>query len=159
MRRPVEDELELRTRYTVMDRGELEQTLGFLLRAAWKEVSAEFNAFFRDADFTPALYTIMVLVDLNPGCNPGDLAKPMGISQNNLVAHIDELVERGFLTRNVHPRDRRVKMLNLTMAGEERLAELRRAHKRYERRIAERVGKEDMRQLLRLLRRLNGMPD
>lgn len=158
MRRAVEDEFELRTRYTKMQRGELEQTLGFLLRAAWKEVSAEFNAFFRDADFTPALYTIMVLVDLNPGCNPGDLAKPMGISQNNLVTHIDELVERGFLTRGVHPRDRRVKVLNLTSTGQERLADLRRAHKRYERSITDRVGKEDMGQLLRILRKFNAMP-
>jgi DNA-binding MarR family transcriptional regulator len=159
VRRPVEDEFELRNRYSTMERGELDQTVGFLLRAAWKEVSRQFNAFFREADFTPGLYTIMVLVDLNPGCNPGDLAKPMGISQNNLVAHVDELVERGFLTRSVHPRDRRVKVLNLTDHGKERLTELRKAHKLYEKRIAQQIGKDEMTQLLRILGKFEAVPD
>ena len=62
MRRAVEDEFELRTRYTTMHRGELEQTLGFLLRAAWKEVSAEFNAFFFYDYLTTEIYTTNVLI-------------------------------------------------------------------------------------------------
>jgi DNA-binding MarR family transcriptional regulator len=156
MRHRTESDLETRTRYEVMRRGELEQTVGFLLRAAWKELSRQFTFFFREYDFTPALYAIMVLVDLNPGCGAGDLAKPMGISQNNLVHLVDELVERGLLTKTPHPKDKRVKVLELTGKGAATLAQLRQAHKLYEKQALQALSAKDLKELKRILAYFEG---
>ncbi len=158
MQRRIDEEWEPRNRYASIELGEIQETIGFLLRAAWKDTSRQFNAFFREIDFTPALYTVMVLVDLNPGCGPGDLAKPMGITQNNLGPHIDELIERGYLKKATHPRDRRVKMLMLTESGKAELTKLRRRHKQYTRQIFDRLGKEDAAHLIRILSRFDAVP-
>jgi DNA-binding MarR family transcriptional regulator len=151
MRHRIESDLETRTKYEVMRRGELDQTVGFLLRAAWKELSRTFTFFFREYDFTPALYAIMILVELNPGCGAGDLAKPMGISQNNLVHLVDELVERGLLTKTTHSKDKRVKVLELTGKGMATLAQLRRAHKLYEKQALQALSTKDLKDLKRIL--------
>jgi DNA-binding MarR family transcriptional regulator len=51
--------------------------------------------------------------------SPKPLAKHMGITKATLSAVIDTLLERGYLNRDRHGRDRRRHLLTLTRAGEE----------------------------------------
>lgn len=47
----------------------------------------------------------------------GTLAEQMGLDRSNVTSVVDRLEERGLVTREAHPGDRRVKLLVLTDAG------------------------------------------
>lgn len=138
---------------------ELHGTVGFLLRAAWKESYRQFNLFFREYDFTSALYAVMVLVDRNPRCGVSPLAKALGIKQTNLVHLVNELIERKLLTRTTDPHDKRARALELTQNGIAQLKELRKVHQRYEKQCAQMLGENNMEQLRRILALFPIYPD
>jgi DNA-binding MarR family transcriptional regulator len=98
--------------------GDLDQTLGFLLSRAQQQVFRDFNERFADLEITPRLYSILMLIKINPGCRQTDIGVALGALQTNLVRRIDTLVDRGFVTRAADPEDRRGKVLRLTPAGE-----------------------------------------
>ncbi|MCW2367298.1 DNA-binding MarR family transcriptional regulator [Sphingobium sp. B7D2B] len=131
----------------------LEHTFGFLLHAAWRDASTTFNRFFAGTDMTPSAYSVLLLIHSNPGCAPGDLSEIMGITSNNMTRLLDDLVKRGFVAREVCEADRRVRLLRMTAAGTDFLAELRRCHDAYEAHFDARIGQERIAQLCELLRR------
>ena len=47
----------------------------------------------------------------------GTLAEQLGLDRSNVTSVVDRLEERGLVTRQAHPVDRRVKLLALTDAG------------------------------------------
>jgi DNA-binding MarR family transcriptional regulator len=102
-----------------LDMADLDQTLGFLLSRAQQQVFREFNDRFADLEITPRLYSILILIKVNPGCRQTDIGAALGALQTNLVRRIDVLVDRGLVTRAPDPNDRRAKVLRLTPAGEQ----------------------------------------
>ncbi len=102
-----------------LDMADLDQTLGFLLSRAQQQVFREFNERFADLEITPRLYSILILIKVNPGCRQTDIGAALGTLQTNLVRRIDILVDRGLVARAPDPVDRRGKVLRLTPAGEE----------------------------------------
>jgi len=106
-----------------LDMADLDQTLGFLLSRAQQQVFRDFNDRFADLGITPRLYSILILIKMNPGCRQTDIGAALGALQTNLVRRIDTLVDRGLVTRAPDPDDRRSKVLQLTAEGE-RLAAL-----------------------------------
>jgi DNA-binding MarR family transcriptional regulator len=101
-----------------LDMSDLDQTLGFLLSSAQRQVFRDFNERFADLEITPRLYSILILIKVNPGCRQTDIGAALGALQTNLVRRIDILVERGLVTRSADPGDRRVKVLSLTPEGQ-----------------------------------------
>ena len=65
--------------------------------------------------------SILSVVSANPEINQISLAKALGIDQGNLILQLNDLIERGLLTKVVPVGDRRVRCLKLTAAGEARL--------------------------------------
>jgi DNA-binding MarR family transcriptional regulator len=102
---------------------DLDHTLGFLLSSAQRQVFRDFNERFADLEITPRLYSILILIKVNPGCRQTDIGAALGALQTNLVRRIDILVERGLVTRSADRDDRRVKVLSLTPEGQ-RVAEI-----------------------------------
>jgi DNA-binding MarR family transcriptional regulator len=47
----------------------------------------------------------------------GALAEQLGLDRSNVTSIVDRLESGGFVTREAHPEDRRVKLLTLTPAG------------------------------------------
>jgi DNA-binding MarR family transcriptional regulator len=54
----------------------------------------------------------------------GTLAEQLGLDRSNVTSVVDRLEASGFVTREGHPEDRRVKLLALTDAGRHVRAEL-----------------------------------
>jgi Transcriptional regulators len=131
----------------------LEHTFGFLLHAAWRDALKAFNAFFAGTDMTPSAYAVLMLIQSNPGCAPGDLSEIMGITSNNMTRTLDDLVARKLAVRRVSDADRRVRLLYLTDAGVAFLKELRRRHAAYEAHFDEQIGAERIAALCDILRR------
>ena len=139
-------------RHRQIELATLTDTFGYLLRRAWRDVDRRFQHHFRTVDLTAPQFAIMILLDRNSYCTPGDLVQPMGISQNNLVGIVGDLIQRGYVRKDTHPDDRRARVLTLTPAGRDALQAAYAAHEAYTDEYADRIGPENLRELVRLLR-------
>jgi len=133
----------------------LESTFGFLMHAAWRETLKIFNDYFDGTDITPQAYSILLLVEGNPGCTPGDLSEIMGITSNNMTRLLDDLVARGLMSRCIDGKDRRARLLRLTEEGMSVLRDLASRHAAYEAHFHDRLGKERIVQLCDILARFD----
>jgi DNA-binding MarR family transcriptional regulator len=132
----------------------LEDKLGFRLRFAERRVFREIGEGFQPYGVSPLLFSILTLLDANPGCRQAELGAALGVHQPNLVEKIDTLVNRGLALRTPDPGDRRANTLRLTEAGEAFLAELNRVDVELNGRIRDRLGARDYDVLVDLLRKL-----
>jgi len=78
------------------------------LRHHAAEAAAEFDLSFQQS---------RALWRLEEPMATGTLAEQMGLDRSNVTSVVDRLEERGLVTRQPHPADRRVKLLVLTDAG------------------------------------------
>ena len=65
----------------------------------------------------PAQYSVLAVIERNPGLSQTRLADALGIKKTNLVAMIDDLERRGLARRMPTERDRRSYALFLTPKG------------------------------------------
>lgn len=133
---------------------QLDRTLGFLISMARQFIHRGFVQRFAEVDLTPNLYSILALLEANGACRLSDIGSALGILQTNLVKRVDELVERGYVTREADPVDRRAKALVLTPAGRAFLVRLHAIHDEWENTLVERLGTEDHARLIELLQKL-----
>ena len=135
-----------------MDRGLLEDTFGFLLRAAWRDAARTFTRHFRAFDINPQQFATLILVHLNPGCATGDLTEPLGITPNNMVRLLDILAARGLLEKSTSLHDKRVRVLHMTPAGRDFLTQLYTAHRDYDAEFEKKLGADNIQRLCEILR-------
>lgn len=123
-----------------IDYGPLGRRLGYLLRRAQIAVFRDFFAAFADLDIRPGQYSILTVIECNPGLKQGEVSGALGIKRANFVAMIDELERRGLVSREPAPGDRRSYALVLTEEGRSLMAELHQRAERHERKIVEAIG-------------------
>jgi len=131
---------------------ELDEAVGFWLRRAVGIADDLFGEVFAAYDISTQLYAILMTIRHNPGCQPSTLSASLNITPNNLVPHVAGLVSRGYVRRVSSSRDRRIKHLRLTAAGEEFARQLIRRHEEIQARLEDRMGAEKLKQLVDLLR-------
>jgi DNA-binding MarR family transcriptional regulator len=138
-----------------VDSGQLVGTLAFALRRAQAAVAEDFAARFAEEHIRPAHYSLMLVLDANPGLRQSQLSDVLGLQRTNLVPLLDELEERGLVERRRVERDRRAASVVLTDHGAEVLLRLRRIAEQHEARFTHRLGGPDSRySLMGLLTRL-----
>ena len=140
-----------------IDYGPLERRLGYFLRRAQIAVFRDFFASFAAFDVRPVQYSILTVVECNPGLKQTEIGDALAIKRANLVPMIDELEGRGLLRRDPAPNDKRGYALRLTAAGEDLIRELHAVAERHERKLADAVGRETYRRLFGELKRLAEM--
>jgi DNA-binding MarR family transcriptional regulator len=69
------------------------------------------------ADFDLSFLQSRALRRLEQPMATGTLAEQLGLDRSNVTGVVDRLEERGLITRQPHPGDRRVKLVVLTDAG------------------------------------------
>ncbi len=84
-----------------------------------------------------------------------DVCEILNIAQATLTSLIDRLIKKGYVTREVSEKDKRIKLLALTAEGESILLTLQQEQHRRMERIVNHLGKEDTAQLVRLLSKIN----
>jgi DNA-binding MarR family transcriptional regulator len=62
-------------------------------------------------------------LDATGGLTPGELAHRLGLTSGGVTALTGRLIEAGYVTRERHPADGRMRLLAVTPAGAERLRE------------------------------------
>jgi DNA-binding MarR family transcriptional regulator len=144
---------------TTLNFGPLEEQLGYLLRRAQIAVFRDFFAMFNEFDIRPAQYSVLTVIECNPGLSQTQVCDALGIQKPHFVAMLDALEDRGLVRRASTPKDRRSYALFLTDAGQDFIRKLHRTAAKHERRIVDRVGVEARGRIFELLQSLASMSD
>jgi DNA-binding MarR family transcriptional regulator len=139
-----------------VDLGPLPEMIGYALRRAQLAVFQDFIQAFAALDIRPAQYSVLVVIERNPGLSQSAIGAALGIKRSNLVPLIDALEARG-LARRSAANDRRSHALHLTDQGAALLAELTRLQRAHEQRLTALIGPEQRAGLLELLQALTQM--
>ena len=130
-----------------VDYGPLDGRIGYLLRRAQIAVFKDFFAAFEAYDIRPGQYSILTVIERNPGLKQGEVSAALGIKRANFVAMIDLLERRKLVRRDPTPGDRRSYALMLTEKGKSLMTELHALSERHEQTIVDAIGLETYRSL------------
>ena len=100
---------------------------------------------------TPVQYAALQMVGNQPGIDQRTLARTIALDTSTTGGVIDRLEARGWLERRMSPEDRRIRLLHLTAAGEQVLAEAVPAMLRAQDRILEPLTERQRSEFMRLL--------
>ena len=125
---------------STVDYGPLKQRLGYVLRRAQIAVFQDFFEAFSELDLRPAQYSVLTLIEHNPGLPQGRVAEALGIQKTNFVAMIGALEDRNLVRREPSKQDRRIHGLFLTREGEKLMVKLHKSAQEHEMRILNRIG-------------------
>ncbi len=151
MQRPVRREAE----DAPIELGELSDLLGYTLKRAQLKIFEDFLRCMAPLQLTPAQFSVLLLLDRNPGRNQTEIANTLGILRPNFVAMLDGLESRDLCARVRSVNDRRSHQLVLTDKGK---AVLTRAKKlvasKHEARLNELLGADNRAALVAMLTRI-----
>ncbi len=153
MRSPKRKEREMPLSAAV-DFGPLDDSVGYLVRRAQVIVFQRFFKLFAEVDVRPAQYSVLTVIERNPGLSQNQLAAALGIKKTNLVAMIDALEERGLAQRTPTENDRRCHALFLTPRGAAFVAKLHRLDATLDQQLTSALSAAERRQLCEALRRV-----
>ncbi|WP_315702892.1 MULTISPECIES: MarR family winged helix-turn-helix transcriptional regulator [unclassified Bradyrhizobium] len=135
--------------------GELSDLLGYVLKRAQLKVFEDFLHCVAPLQLTPAQFSVLLLLDNNPGRNQTEIANTLGILRPNFVSLLDSLESRGFCTRVRSPHDRRSHILVLTEKGRGVLARAKKlVVSKHEARLNELLGPDGRDTLLAMLTKI-----
>ena len=130
--------------------------VGYRLRRAQLSVFSRFTEAFADLNLRPAEYSVLALIEDNPGRKQSEIAEVLGIKRANFVALVNGLEQRGLIERLPVHGDRRANALHLTPEGARFLGDARAIQDAFESDCVRRLGGTQEREaLLRLLERLS----
>jgi DNA-binding MarR family transcriptional regulator len=132
--------------------GVLDRHLGYFVRRLQLWIFQDFVRALADFDIRPAEYSVLVVIEANPGLSQADLAERLGIERARLVRLLDGLEQRGLIRRQPSPSDRRSHALHFTRDGHRDLKRIKALAAGHEARLIERLGPQKREALLAALR-------
>jgi DNA-binding MarR family transcriptional regulator len=135
--------------------GELSELLGYVLKRAQLKVFEDFLRCVESLQLTPAQFSVLILLEKNPGRNQTEIANTLGILRPNFVSMLDGLESRDLCTRMRSTNDRRSHILVLTDKGRAVLARAKKlVASRHEARLNELLGPANRAALLGMLSKI-----
>jgi len=132
--------------------GELSELLGYSLKRAQLKVFDDFIRCVAPLQLTPAQFSVLLLLERNPGRNQTEIASTLGILRPNFVSMLDGLESHELCVRMRSTNDRRSHVLVLTDKGRSILARARKlVVSKHEARLNEVLGPENRIALLAML--------
>lgn len=108
----------------------------------------------RPQDLKAVEYTMLALIQANPGVSPARLRKALCLSAPYVTSSLEKLHTRGFILREVNQQDRRGQHLRVTRAAERLVAELTQTLLAAERARFHTLTQAEQRMLAELLHKL-----
>jgi DNA-binding MarR family transcriptional regulator len=135
--------------------GELSELLGYSLKRAQLKVFEDFLNCVAPLQLTPAQFSVLLLLDRNPGRNQTEIASTLGILRPNFVSMLDGLESRDLCARMRSTNDRRSHILVLTEKGRAVLARAKKlVATKHEARLNALLGPEGRAALLEMLAKI-----
>jgi DNA-binding MarR family transcriptional regulator len=135
--------------------GILPNLLGYNVRRAEIALWRDFSRTVGDGEVRPALFSLMILVEANPGVAQIDIANQLDIDKATIVGLVQRLQRRKFVLCKESAADRRRQGIFLTEQGQEELDRLRREMLEHETRFTRLFSAQELAQLFSLLRRIH----
>lgn len=132
--------------------GVLDGHLGYFIRRLQVWVFQDFMRALAAEGVRPAQYSVLAVIEANPGRPQSDIADFLGIERARFVRLLDRLDKRGYTERRPSPHDRRSHALYLTREGQRALKRIKAAAARHEAKLIERLGPEKRKLLMEMLR-------
>jgi DNA-binding MarR family transcriptional regulator len=131
---------------------QLSQYLGYSLKRAQLRIFDDVIRCVAPLELTPAQFSVLLLLEKNPGRNQTGIANALGILQPNFVVMLDEMESRDLCQRTRSDNDRRSHMVTLTDKGRAVLARAKKLiSTKHEARLSELIGKDNRDLLLAML--------
>ena len=138
-----------------LDLGELADLLGYSLKRAQLRVFEDFLRVMTPLQLTPAQFSVLLLLEKNPGRNQTEVASTLGIQRPNFVAMLDSLESRGLCVRLRSVSDRRSHVLMLTDKGRATVARAKKlVAAKHEARLSELLGESNRIALVHMLAKI-----
>ena len=135
--------------------GELSELLGYSLKRAQLKIFENFLSCVAPLQLTPAQFSVLLLLDKNPGRNQTEIANTLGILRPNFVAMLDGLESRDLCARIRSTNDRRSHIVVLTDRGRAVLARAKKlVASKHEARLNELLGPANRTALLSMLAKI-----
>jgi DNA-binding MarR family transcriptional regulator len=135
--------------------GELPELLGYTLKRAQLKIFEDFLRCVAPLKLTPAQFSVLLLLEKNPGRNQTEIANTLGILRPNFVSMLDGLESRGLCERMRSTSDRRSHILLLTAKGHAVLARAKKlVANKHEARLNELLGPLNRAALLSMLAKI-----
>src|SRR3954468_14571008 len=135
--------------------GELSDLLGYSLKRAQLKVFEDFLRCVAPLQLTPAQFSVLLLLDNNPGRNQTEIANTLGILRPNFVAMLDGLESRDLCAWMRSTNDRRSHILVLTEKGRAVLARAKKlVMSKHEARLNQLLGHANRAALLEMLAKI-----
>jgi DNA-binding MarR family transcriptional regulator len=135
--------------------GILPNLLGFNIRRAQIALWRDFGRSVAAGTVRPGMFSLLVLVEANPGIAQVDLSRELDQDKATIVGLIDALQKRRWLMRRKSSVDQRRHGIFLTAAGHHGLDELRSEMLEHEKRFTRLFSPDEMTTLITLLRRIH----
>ena len=129
----------------------LARFLGYHLKRAQTVLMSDMNAAIAPLGLRMITFSALAMVVANAGLRQSQLADALAVERPNLVVILDDLEERGLITRDRVPSDRRAYALRPTPAGRTLFDEATAAVAAHEARMLAGVSAADRAAALRLL--------
>ncbi|TAN56520.1 MAG: MarR family transcriptional regulator [Magnetospirillum sp.] len=133
----------------------MDDELGFHLRrsqvAAFKHFAQTVTA---TEGITPGLYGMLQVIANTPGLTQSALAEAMDVDRSSIVKVVNQLVDKGLITRDPVPNDRRSYNLRMTAGGKLALRRIEDAVMRQDREFSAALSDAERATLISLLKRL-----
>lgn len=136
------------------DVGVLGSLVGYHLRRASGAFAVDFAGAMDGTGMRQVLFAILSIVESRPGINQGAVGQMLNIKRPNMVALINELIERRYLERIVAPEDKRAFALTLTSTGRAIIKKTAKRIQEHEARMLGRLTECERQKLIDLLARI-----
>jgi len=132
----------------------VEGAVGYHLRRAQTMVLEDVGRRMRTLGLNPRDFTVMSVIGANPGINASRIAESLPMKTSNLSVLLVKLKRRGLVRRAAGEEFGRIQSLHLTREGIALLEEARRLHREHLGYLESILGRAEMAQLIRTLRKL-----
>jgi DNA-binding MarR family transcriptional regulator len=127
---------------------------GLLLARLGQESTARFRRSLRPLNVGAQQFIVLKQLQVFGSCSQGELADALGIDYSNLASVTGQLYGRGLIERHRDPADRRRYVVQLTVEGEQLLADADNAIQAGEEDMLNSLEDAEREQLWELLRRM-----
>jgi len=132
--------------------GELDGHLGYFLRRLQIAVFKDFIRTLAPMDVRPAQYSVLLLIEANPGRSQAAIGQALDIERARLARLLHVLEGRGWIERRAADGDGRSHSLYLTRGGEKALVRIKALAARHEAWLADALGSKRRLLLMDLLK-------
>jgi len=137
-----------------MSKYSLQKSPGPLIRRIHQIGMSLFADEFRDEDVTPLQFSCLWILKQQSNIDQITLAQAVALDRTTCSQIIVKLEEKGLITRDVDPKNRRAKLVNITEDGIRKVDELEAPMDRVQKKLIQPLSTEERKVFLKCLRKL-----